>query len=172
MLPASQRALLVIDLQNDYFPGGKFPLWNSEATLAKVERAIARARAVGMPVVLVQHIADAGAPFLAAGSSGAELHPTVRAAAPDAPIIVKAFADSFHQTTLAETLARLDVGELLVCGMMTQNCVTHTAISRAAEQYQVSLVADCCTTVSEMLHLIALKAVSTRLKVAPADSLF
>lgn len=172
MLPASQRALLVIDLQNDYFPGGKFPLWNSEATLAKVEQAIARAHSVGMPVILVQHIADAGAPFFEAGSSGAEIHPAIRAAAPDAPIVVKAFADSFHQTTLQETLAQLGVGELLVCGMMTQNCVTHTAISRAADAYQVSVVADCCTTVSEMLHLIALKAVSTRLKVAPADSLF
>lgn len=172
MLPASQRALLVIDLQNDYFPGGKFPLWNSEGTLAKVERAIGKARADGMPVILVQHIADPGAPFFEPGSSGAEIHPAIRAAAPDAPLVVKAFADSFHQTTLQETLTRLGIGELLVCGMMTQNCVTHTAISPAAEAYQVSLVADCCTTVSEMLHLIALKAVATRLKVAPADALF
>ena len=171
MLPASQRALLVIDLQNDYFPGGKFPLWNSEATLANVERAIAKARILGMPVILVQHIADPGAPFFEAGSSGAEIHPAIRAAAPDAPIVVKAFADSFHLTTLEATLAQLGVGELLVCGMMTQNCVTHTAISRAAEQYQVSLVADCCTTVSEILHLIALKAVATRLTVAPVGSL-
>lgn len=172
MLPATQRALLVIDLQNDYFPGGKFPLWNSEATLTKVERAIGKARADGMPVILVQHIADPGAPFFEPGSSGAEIHPAIRAAAPDAPLVVKAFADSFHQTTLQETLTRLGVGELLVCGMMTQNCVTHTAISPAAEAYQVSLVADCCTTVSEMLHLIALKAVATRLKVATADALF
>ena len=52
--------------------------------------------------------------------------------------------------------------ELLICGMMTQNCVTHTALSRSAEKYGVAFLADCCMTVNEMLHLIALHAVSTR----------
>jgi nicotinamidase-related amidase len=51
------------------------------------------------------------------------------------------------------------VGEIpLVCGMMTQNCVTHTAISKAAEKYKVAVLEDCCASVSEMLHLIALRA--------------
>jgi len=55
------------------------------------------------------------------------------------------------------------VGEIpLVCGMMTQNCVTHTAISKAAEKYKVAVLEDCCASVSEMLHLIALRALSTR----------
>jgi nicotinamidase-related amidase len=98
-----------------------------------------------------------------------KLHPRLAAAAPDAPVVVKAFADSFHETTLERTLADLGVDSLLVCGMMTQNCVTHTAISKAAEPYQVAILADCCTTVSEMLHLIALRAVSTRLAVATLD---
>ena len=52
------KALLVIDLQNDYFPGGKFPLWNTEATLANVEQAIRSARAKGVPVIHIQHIAN------------------------------------------------------------------------------------------------------------------
>lgn len=46
--------------------------------------------------------------------------------------------------------------------MMTQNCVTHTAISKAAEKYSVKILSDCCTSVSQMIHLIALKGVSTR----------
>ena len=52
------KALLVIDLQNDYFPGGKFPLWNTEAILANVETAIKLASPEGIPVVHIQHIAD------------------------------------------------------------------------------------------------------------------
>ena len=48
--------------------------------------------------------------------------------------------------------------------MMTQNCVTHTAISKAAEKYDVAIISDLCTTVTELLHLIALHAVSTRMK--------
>src|SRR5262249_48636043 len=98
------KALLVIDVQNDYFGAGKFPLWNTDATLEGVERAIALARAKDVPVVLVQHIAPGSdGPFFNEGTPGAELHPRIRRAAPDAPVVVKTFADSFVKTTLAET---------------------------------------------------------------------
>jgi nicotinamidase-related amidase len=53
--------------------------------------------------------------------------------------------------------------------MMTQNCVAHTAISKAAEKYAVPILPDCCTTVSEILHLIALHAVSTRVKLVASS---
>ncbi len=166
------KALLVIDIQNDYFPGGKFPLWNAETVLARVERAIGLARGKGIPVILIQHIANPAkglAPFFNQGTDGAAIHPRILAAAPEAPVVVKAHADSFVATTLEATLAGLGATELLVCGMMTQNCVTHTAISRAAEKYEVCMLPDCCTTVSEMLHLIALNAVSTRLALVASD---
>jgi nicotinamidase-related amidase len=166
-----RKALLLIDLQNDYFPGGAFPLWNTDAVLANVEAAIARANAAGVPVILVQHVANASAgiaPFFNAGTPGVDIHARVLAAAPSAPVVVKAFADSFHLTTLEETLRTLGVTSLLVAGMMTQNCVTHTAISKAAEKYEVTVLSDCCSTVSEMLHLIALHALSTRVKLAPS----
>ena len=45
--------------------------------------------------------------------------------------------------------------------MMTQNCVNHTAMSNSAEKYKVKILPDCCTTVSEAIHMIALDAVST-----------
>jgi len=159
------KALLLIDLQNDYFPGGKFPLWNTEATLKNIEKAIAAAAAAKIPCIHIQHIANSEmglAPFFNKGTPGADIHPRILAAAPDAPVVVKEFADSFVKTTLEETLSRLGATELLVCGMMTQNCVTHTAISKSAEKYKVSILADCSTTVSEILHMIALHAVSTR----------
>jgi nicotinamidase-related amidase len=53
-------ALLVIDLQNDYFPGGKFPLWNTDAVLDNIVGAIGKANAQGIPVVIIQHIASRG----------------------------------------------------------------------------------------------------------------
>lgn len=159
------QALLVIDLQNDYFPGGKFPLCNTEAILETIVQTIGRAKQKGIAVIHIQHIADSSrgvAPFFNAGTTGADIHPRVLAAAPDAPIVVKAFADSFVGTTLEETLSKLGVTEIFICGMMTQNCVTHTAISKSAEKYAVTVLPDACTTVSEMLHLIALHALSTR----------
>lgn len=171
MSQPEKTVLIVIDVQNDYFAEGKFPLWQSAATLSQIEAAIASAQARDIPVVLVQHIADSSkgvAPFFNAGTAGAEIHPRILAAAPQAPIIQKAFADSFVNTPLEATLSACGASRLLVCGMMTQNCVTHTAISKSAEKYQVTLLSDCCTTVSEMLHRIALNAVSTRLTLATA----
>ena len=163
------KVLLVIDLQNDYFPGGKFPLWNAEAVLGNIEQAIEKANIKGIPVVLVQHIAKGAAPFFNEGTLGADIHPRILAAAPQASIVVKEFADGFEKTNLEETLAKLGATELLVCGMMTQNCVTHTAISKAAEKYDVTILPDCCTTVDEMIHNIALHAVSTRVKLMPSN---
>ena len=167
----SKQALIVIDLQNDYFPDGKFPLWNAETTLNNVEAAMIKANARGIPVIIVQHIADSKkgiAPFFNEDTAGAEVHPRILAAAPGAPVVIKQFADSFVETTLEATLTQQGVDELLVCGMMTQNCVTHTAISKSAEKYKVTIVSDCCTTVSEILHRIALNAVSTRLAIQTA----
>ena len=164
------KALLIIVLQNDYFPGGKFPLWNTDVVLQNIERAIEKANAQGLPVIAIQHVAKVGlAPFFIDGTPGAEIHRGILKAAPNAPIVVKEFADSFEKTNLEETLSKLGVTELLVCGMMTQNCVTHTAISKAAEKYGVTILPDCCTTVSEILHQIALHAVSTRVKLVPSS---
>ena len=56
------KALLVIDLQNDYFPGGKFPLWNTDVVLQNIERAIEKANAQGVPLVHIQHVAKGVAP--------------------------------------------------------------------------------------------------------------
>ncbi len=164
------KALLVIDLQNDYFPDGKFPLWDTDMVLQNTVSAIEKAMSQEIPVILIQHIANAAmgiAPFFNENTEGAEIHPRILAAAPEATIVTKAFADSFVETTLEETLTGIDATELIVCGMMTQNCVTHTAISKSAEKYKISVLADCCTTVDEMIHKIALNALSLRVQLVP-----
>ncbi|EKD81668.1 MAG: Isochorismatase [uncultured bacterium] len=172
---AVKKALIVIDLQNDYFPGGKYPLWNAENTLNNVLAAIKTAQAKGVTIIHVQHVAGskmAVAPFFNEGTEGVAIHSKILQAAPDAPVVVKKFADSFHETNLEETLKSLGITELFVCGMMTQNCVTHTAISKSAEKYQVTVLMDCCTTVDEMIHNIALSALSTRVAIVTSDKAF
>lgn len=168
-----KKALLIIDLQNDYFPGGKYPLWNIDIILANIEKAIDTAGKKRIPVVLVQHVANPEyglSPFFNQGTPGVAIHSRILAAAPVAPVVVKQFADSFFQTTLEDVLAEANITELLLCGMMTQNCVTHTAISKSAEKYKVSILADCCTSVDEMIHNIALHAVSPRIQVVQASA--
>jgi len=167
-----KKAILIIDLQNDYFDGGKFPLWNTEKTLENIEKAIEKATDKNIPVILIQHIADSSlgvAPFFNESTEGAEIHPRVLKAASNAKIVIKVFADSFHRTNLEEVLSKFGIEELLVCGMMTQNCVTHTAISKSAEKYNVKILPDCCTTINEPIHLIALHAVSTRIELINSD---
>ncbi len=164
-----KKGLLVIDVQNDYFPSGKFPLWNSEKTLDNIEKLIVKAKNNNVPVILVQHIADSNSPFFAEGTEGDEIHPRILQAAPPEKIIGKTFADAFYKTDLTEVLSELGVEELLVCGMMTHNCVTHTAVSKSAEKYSVKVLPDCCTTVTEVLHLLALDALSIRIDLVNSD---
>ncbi|MDN3680966.1 cysteine hydrolase family protein [Vibrio tapetis subsp. quintayensis] len=168
----NNKALIVVDLQNDYFPEGKFPLWNTEQTLINVKAAIKQANLKNIPVIHVQHIADPAngiAPFFNQGSLGADIHAEILALAPNADVVTKQFADGFEQTNLEEVLQQQNIDELLICGMMTQNCVTHTAISPAASKYSVSVLVDCCTTVDEMIHNIALHAISHRVSLVPAE---
>lgn len=74
------KALLVIDLQNDYFEGGAYPLWNTEDILNKVEKAIEKANHNQIPVILIQHVSDSSkgkAAFFNEGTKGVEIHPRI-----------------------------------------------------------------------------------------------
>ena len=153
-----KKALVVIDIQNEYFPNGKFPLWNPEGTLNATIELISIAKKESIPVVLIQHILGADAPTFNFGSNGAKIHPRILEAAPDAPVVSKQFADSFHKTELEAILDKLNIEHIILCGMMTQNCVTHTALSKSAEKYKVSVIADACTTVNEIIHVVAVEA--------------
>src|SRR3990167_1188472 len=162
---SAKKALLLIDIQNDYFPDGAFPLWNTDNVKQATLKAIEKANDSGVFIIHVQHIANSAAgpsPFFNANTPGVQIQEEIFAAAPSRPIVVKEYADSFHNTNLEEILSKNGITDLLVAGMMTHNCVTHTAISKAAEKYNVSVLTDLTTTVSEILHLIALHALSTR----------
>lgn len=162
----NKTALIVIDIQNDYFPGGKFPLWNTDKILINTKDLIAKANQQDIPVFLIQHVSSAPkgmAPFFEKDSEGAKIHPEIMTFCSSAKVIQKQHADSFYQTDLENSLGKFDIDELLICGMMTQNCVTHTALSKQAEKYKVSIIEDCCTTTDEMIHKIALNALSPRL---------
>lgn len=171
----TKKALLVIDIQNDYFPEGNFPLWNTDKTLSNIKQLISKANIQHIPVFLIQHISSAPkgmAPFFERNSDGANIHSEIMAITPDAELIQKQHADSFHHTNLEKTLNKYSIDELLICGMMTQNCITHTAISKEAEKYKVSIIKDCCTTTDSMIHNIALNAVSNRVPLVTLDEVF
>ena len=153
-----KKALIVIDVQNDYFPGGRMPLWNADETLVHIVLAISRAKKQGIPVILVQHVSDPGreAPFFIDGTDGVMIHPDILKTAADAPVIIKHHADAFNGTKLNAVLDGRGIEEILVCGMQTQNCVGLTAISKNAARYKTAILSDCCTAETKTVHAIAL----------------
>ena len=141
-----KSALLLIDLQNDYFPGGAWELVGSDAAAANAARLLAAFRAAGKPVIHIQHVAaHPGATFFLPGTPGVEIHPRVAPAAGE-PVVLKHFANSFRDTSLLATLRALDVDALLVAGMMTHNCVDATVRAAFDLGLPCRVAGDACAT--------------------------
>ncbi|CDI92238.1 isochorismatase hydrolase [Pseudomonas aeruginosa PA38182] len=117
-----KRALLVIDVQNEYVSGNlriEFPAIQS--SLERIGAAMDAAHAAGIPIVVVQHLAPADSPLFARGSRQAELHEVV-ASRPYQHKVEKQLASSFVGTGLAGWLRERDIDTLAVVGYMTQHC--------------------------------------------------
>ncbi len=142
----SKRALLVVDLQNDYFPDGKFPLVNIGPALDNVVRVIADARARGDRIVHMRHeFPTADAPFFAPGSEGAQIHPRVEPAQGE-PVIVKNRINAFLGTDLEQVFDADGIEDVTVVGAMSHMCID--AATRAASDlgYRTTVVHDACAT--------------------------
>ncbi|MGL5149368.1 MAG: cysteine hydrolase family protein [Clostridium sp.] len=168
-----KRALVIIDMQMDYFPSGNFPLWNTDEVLRNVKRAVRLANDSNVKTILVKHVSkeNSKAIFFNEGTRGIDIHPDILELAEDCIIVEKAYADGFYETSLNSVLKDLRVDEILLCGMMTQNCVTHTAISDFAKRYKVKVIGDCCTTINNAINQIALKAMTTRVDVVNLEEI-
>ena len=138
------RALLIVDIQNDYFPGGAYPLHEPEAAAAAARSVLEGFRASGEPVVHVRHVWDEpDAPFMRPGTAGVEINEAV-APAPGEPVIEKEAPNAFLRTGLERELRARGVEELVVCGMMTSMCVDATVRAAADLGFSVTLVHDAC----------------------------
>ncbi len=157
------KALVIIDIQNDYFTGGAYPQFEASTLLEPTKKAIAQAKKQDWLVVFVKHESPAG--FLVKGSSGAEIHPELLPYLTESITIVKHHADAFLNTNLADILQTHKISELVLTGIMTQNCITHTAISPQAAKYDISVFANACTAPTQMIHHIALKALADRVTI-------
>ena len=146
MTAAPKKALLIVDIQNDYFPGGKMELVGSEAASRSAGELLAAFREARLPVIHVQHISvRPGATFFLPDTDGVRIHPNVAPIASEA-IIQKNFPNSFRDTGLLEHLRQNEIGELIIAGMMTHMCVDAT--TRAAADFGLTclLAHDACAT--------------------------
>jgi len=142
----TRRAIIVIDIQNDYFPDGRWPLAGVEAAADNAARVIATGRDAGDLVVHVRHEFEGDdAPFFVPGSAGSEIHPKV-AGLPGEPVVLKNHVNAFRGTGLKDLLDGNGVGEVVIVGSMSHMCVD--AAARAAHDfgYDVTVVHDACAT--------------------------
>lgn len=137
-----KRALIVIDVQNEYF-AGKLPITYPDVrhSLANIGRAMDAASAAGIPIVVVEHLLPAGASVFARGSAGAALHPAV-AGRPHDHRVEKTMASAFAGTDLAAWLRARDIDTLTVVGYMTHNCDDSTVRQAAHEGWKVEFLHD------------------------------
>jgi len=139
-------ALLIIDIQNDYFPGGAMELEGADAAGEKASAILRRFRERGDAIIHVRHISvRPGSTFFLPGTRGAEIHESVRPQGGET-VIEKNFPNSFRNTPLREKLDGLGVKNLVVAGMMTHMCVDASVRHAADLGYKITLLGDACAT--------------------------
>jgi nicotinamidase-related amidase len=142
----ADTALLIIDIQNDYFPGGKMELEGAEAAGAKAAQALAKFRKDGLPVFHVRHLSvRQGATYFIPGTQGAEIREPVKPRDGET-VVEKNFPNSFRGTALQEHLEKSRIKNLVVAGMMTHMCVDASVRHAADLGYKITLLGDACAT--------------------------
>lgn len=153
-----KQALLVIDVQNDYFPGGKSPLYQPEKALAKINQLEDYFIAHQLPIIYIQHIKlKRNADFFAANSEGVLFHPQLKINSTSYKV-KKHFPDSFCQTNLSCLLKKLEIEQLVICGMMTHMCINATTKAGAKRKLAPIVLSDATTTKDLMIEDKVVKA--------------
>lgn len=138
--------LLVIDIQDDYFPDGARPLHEPDAAADVAASVLASFRGRGETIVHVQHVWDEeDATFMRPGTPGVEINHKVVPLAGE-PVVQKAWPNAFRDTGLDAVLRVYAPDELVVMGMMTSMCVDATVRAASDLGYAVTVIADACAS--------------------------
>ena len=140
------KALIIIDIQNDYFQGGNCELVNPIEASLKAKELLEYFRKNKMPVFHVQHInLRKGATYFLPNTKGVQIHENVKPLENEI-IIQKNFPNSFLETNLEVELEKLSVTELVICGMMSHMCIDSTTRAAFDLGFDCIVAHDACTT--------------------------
>ena len=157
-----KEALIIIDIQNDYFHKGAMPLVDSDKANNNAKLILERFRKDNLPIIYIQHIAiNPTATFFLPNTKGAEIHDNVKPIKQE-KIIVKHYPNSFRETDLLDYLKSNLITNLVICGMMTHICIDSTV--RAAKDYgfDITLIGDACATKDQEINGQIVKAEDTQ----------
>ena len=139
-------ALIIVDIQNDYFPGGARELVGSLEASQQARRLLDHFRQSRQPLLFIQHVAARpGATSFLPGTPGVEIHFSLRLQDTET-VIQKRYPNSFRDTPLLEQLTGLGVQRLAICGMMTHMCVEATARAAFDFGFGCLVASDACAT--------------------------
>jgi nicotinamidase-related amidase len=141
-----KTALLIIDIQNDYFPGGKYTLVKPLEAAHRAYMILQCFREQGSYHVHIQHVSqEPDATFFISGDRGTDIHDSV-AHFEGEPIVYKHEPNAFLNTNLLEILRSWEIERVIVTGMMTHMCVDATARAASDLGFQVIIAEDACAT--------------------------
>src|SRR5688572_26780450 len=176
-----KTALLVIDIQNDYFPDGKHPLVNPLEAAQRAYMILQCFREQGGYHIHIQHISKKpDATFFISGDRGTDIHDSV-AHFEGEPIVYKHDPNAFLNTNMLELLSGWEIERVVITGMMTHLSVDATARAASDLGFQVIVAADACATrdlnygettiPGDMVHKAFLVALKSYGKVMKSDEI-
>ena len=141
-----KTALLLIDIQNDYFPGEKMELVGMKESSRKAKELLDQFRKNDLPSFHIQHVSlGKGAGFFLPDTKGVEIHESVKPLPTDL-VIQKHFPNSFRDTDLMEKLKSSQVKALVICGAMSHMCIDATTRAAAEHGFKCTVIHDACVT--------------------------
>jgi len=139
-------ALILVDIQNDYFAGGRMELAGMAEAADGAAELLGRFRDSGLPVFHVRHESiQPGATFFLPDTTGADIHRRVTPA-PNEAVITKHFPNSFRDTGLKDRLDAAGVERVVICGAMSHMCIDATTRAAADLGFSCTVIADACAT--------------------------
>ncbi|NVN96165.1 MAG: cysteine hydrolase [Bacteroidetes bacterium] len=139
-------ALLIIDIQNDYFDNGAMTLVDSDKSCDNARLILEKFREQRLPIIHIQHLAlKPTATFFLPNTIGAEIHKKVKPLEKE-KIIIKHYPNSFRETELFDYLKNNNITDLVICGMMTHMCVDATARAAKDFGFNCTVIGDACAT--------------------------
>ena len=141
-----KQGLIIIDVQNDYFPGGNMELVSMESAASNAGLILEKFRGNENPVFHIQHLSKRpGSTFFLPGTRGAEIHESVNPLGNET-IIEKLYPNAFRETPLLNKLKDLNIREVVLCGAMSHMCVDATTRAAFDNGFNCTVIHDACAT--------------------------
>ncbi|CAG9612357.1 Streptothricin hydrolase [Bacillus rhizoplanae] len=154
-----KTALLLVDIQNDYFPNGKMELRNASEASEYAKRILQYFRETNQPIFHIQHVSTReNATFFIPNTEGVHIHKNVRPLQQET-VILKHYPNSFRETSLLQELQDLQIEHVVICGMMTHMCIDATVRAAFDFGFSCTVIHDACATKDLIFKNVSIPAV-------------